>query len=323
MTKELLMKFLCNRCTSKELDDVIQWIDKEAFSEGSKSLAYDDWKSIQEKEYSTSHDERFNLLLDKIHHKININGCVNQERKQKITFSVITTWLTRAAAILLIPVLTFLLCTLSDNAFFSAKHSDLVVDSVEILAPVGARTVVQLSDGSVVHLNYGSKIKYPQFFSGDTREVALTGEGFFNVAHNPKCPFIVKTKRLNIKALGTKFNVQAYPEKDKVGTTLIEGKVVLEQSSENGKPKTIGSLVPGQHVDYNVSTGEISNTKGILRNILPGEMGQSCSIMQVYRKLQKGLSVCLTLRSQSHLKQKTLLIPQNSQMNRFLRFWNQ
>jgi transmembrane sensor len=294
MTKELLVKFLCNRCTSEELDDVVQWIDNEAFSEGSKSLAYDDWKSIQEIGYSTSHDERFNLLLDKIHHKININGCVNQKGKQN-NLSLVTTWLTRAAAILLIPVLTFLFYTLSDNIFFSTKHTVLVVDSVEIIAPVGARTIVQLSDGSEVHLNYGSRIKYPQFFSGDTREVALTGEGFFNVAHNPQCPFIVKTKRLNIKALGTKFNVQAYPEKDKVGTTLIEGKVVLEQSSENGKPKTIGSLVPGQHVDYNISTGAISNTKGNIEKYIAWKDGvimfDNAGIQEVAERLERVFNV--------------------------------
>ncbi len=295
MTEELLIKFLYNRCTYKDLDDVIQWIDKEAFSDGSKSLAYDDWKSFKEIEYSASHDERFNLLLDKIHHKINIHNCINSEARQRRTLSVITNWLTRAAAILMIPVLTFLFYTLSDNSFKSAKYSDVVVDSLEIIAPAGSRTVVQLSDGTEVHLNNGSKIKYPRNFKGDTREMTLSGEGFFDVTHDPKHPFIVKTKRLDIKALGTKFNVLAYPDNDLVATTLIEGKVVVEQSSENGKTRTIGSLVPGQHINYNVNTGAISSTKGNIEKYIAWKDGllvfDNTGINEVAERLERMFNV--------------------------------
>ena len=135
------------------------------------------------------------------------------------------------------------------------QYANLSVDSIEVIAPIGSRTVVQLSDGSEVHLNYGSKIKYPQVFSGDTREVILSGEGYFQVAHNPDKPFIVNTGKLNVKALGTVFNVLAYPGEDNIETTLIEGKVVLEQTENGFKTKTIGAMEPGQHVNYNLKTG--------------------------------------------------------------------
>jgi ferric-dicitrate binding protein FerR (iron transport regulator) len=170
--------------------------------------------------------------------------------------------MTKAAAILLMPVLTFLLYVLYDPSFISSKKNNPELDSIEVIASAGARTIVQLSDGTEVNLNYGSKIKYPRNFIGDTRELRLSGEGFFNVAHDPKHPFVVKSKHLNIKALGTKFNVLTYPENDQVETTLIEGKVVLEQPNENGITKSIGSLIPGEHVNYNSTTGEISITQG-------------------------------------------------------------
>jgi ferric-dicitrate binding protein FerR (iron transport regulator) len=170
--------------------------------------------------------------------------------------------MTKAAAILLIPVLTSLLYVLYDPSFISAKRNNPELDSIEVIASAGARTIVQLSDGTEVNLNYGSKIKYPRNFIGDTRELRLSGEGFFNVSHDPNHPFIVKTKRINIKAVGTKFNVLTYPGNDKVETTLIEGKVILEQPNENGKTKSIGSLIPGEHVNYNSTTGEISSTQG-------------------------------------------------------------
>ena len=300
MTAELLIKFLYNHCTSDELDEVVQWIDKEAFSDGSKSLAYEDWKSFREIAYSDRQNERFDLLLDKIHHKINISNSVSQE--QKITLPLITTWLTRAAAILLIPVLTFLFYTLSDNSFYSAKHSDLVVDSLEIIAPAGSRTVVQLSDGTEVHLNYGSKIKYPRNFKGDTRELTLSGEGYFDVTHNPRKPFVVKTKRVNITALGTKFNVLAYPDNDLVATTLIDGKVVVEQTTENGHLKTIGSLVPGQHVDYNINTGAISSTKGDMEKYIAWKDGflvfDNTGIQEVAERLERMFNVEIVVASE-------------------------
>ena len=154
---------------------------------------------------------------------------------QTLTIPVFTKWLTRAAAILLIPVLGFLFYTLSEKKSISTQYAAAAVDSLEIIAPIGSRTVVQLSDGSTVHLNYGSKIKYPQFFSGETREIELEGEGFFEVAHNPEKPFIVKIRTLNVKALGTAFNVLAYSDDDVIETTLLNGKVVLEKNEQNGE----------------------------------------------------------------------------------------
>ena len=143
-------------------------------------------------------DEKFTAIFDKIKEKIDSNTHNNRKANNKLTVSYATLWITRAAAVLLIPVLTFLFYTLSERKINSDKFTRLAVDSLEVIAPMGSRTVVQLSDGSVVHLNYGSKIKYSQFFSGDTRKVVLTGEGFFKVAHNPEKPFIVKAGNLNI-----------------------------------------------------------------------------------------------------------------------------
>ncbi len=293
MTKELLIKFLENRCTPDELNDVLQWINKNALSDHSKSLAYDDWTSFEAAGNDSENDEKFGLLLDKIHHKINISRRENGSSGK--TIPRITAWLTRAAAILLVPVLTFSIYMLSTNHFQLSGYADRVVDSLEIIAPVGSRTVVQLADGTEVFLNSGSKIKYPKSFKGNTRELALTGEGYFDVAHNPDKPFIVKAKGLHVKALGTQFNVQAYPDEDEVGTTLIEGKVVLDELVEGGTVKTIGSLVPGQHVDYNVHTGKISSTQGDVEKYVAWKDGRlvfdNTGIQEVAAKLGRIFNV--------------------------------
>ena len=101
----------------------------------------------------------------------------------------------------------------------------------------------------------------------------LSGEGYFDVAHNPKKPFIVKTGKLNIKALGTAFNVTAYPDEQLIETTLVNGKVVLIENS-NHKLKTIGAMVPGQHVDFNTQSGEVYSTEGDVEKYISWTQGK-------------------------------------------------
>lgn len=271
MTKEQLINYLNNQCKPEELEDIIQWIENEAFTEESVSLARRDWTNLNEKENFSLQDDRFNSLLDKIHHRINISEANNPEVRQ-VNATKIIRLLTKVAAILLLPVVTFLLYLFYNPTFILSQNSNKVVDSLEVIASAGARTIVQLSDGTIVHLNYGSRIKYPRNFVGETREITLSGEGFFDVFHDPGHPFIVKTKLLDIKALGTKFNVLTYSENDKVETTLIEGKVVLESSDINGTKKTVGSLVPGDHANY-LATGEISTTSGSIEKYVAWKDG--------------------------------------------------
>ena len=292
MKKKLLIKFLDNRCTSEELAEVLEWINKEALSDKGKKLVRDDWKTFKTAEDTSDSNEKFSSLLDKIHHKINING---HAVKQGKTASLLT-WLTRVAAFLLIPVLIFLIYSLPDNPFYTSRYySDLVVDSLEIISPIGARTVMQLSDGTEVHLNYGSSIKYPRTFNGDTREVVLLGEAYFEVAHNPEKPFIVKTGKLNVKALGTRFNVLAYPDNNVVATTLIEGEVVLEQPDADGNTRTIETMSPGQHVDYNAVAGITSSTKGNVEKYIAWKDGllvfDNVSITGVANRLERMFNV--------------------------------
>ena len=295
MTKDTIIKFLNNRCTDAELEEVIRWAEKRAFEKESLDWGYNEWKSFQVDDRKGD-DERFSNLFDKIQSRIDSKSKENgNTNKQKLKLPLLMTWLTRAAAILLIPVLAFLFYTLAQKDIDINEYSSLATDSLEIVAPIGSRTIVQLSDGTEVHLNYGSRIKYPQKFSGDTREVILSGEGYFDVTHNPAKPFIVKTPHLNVKALGTSFNVMAYPDNNEIQTTLVKGKVVLEQNDGDGKIKTIGSMVPGQHVSYNLKTGAIHSAKGNIEKYFAWKDGklifEDAPINQVAEKLSRMFNV--------------------------------
>jgi hypothetical protein len=290
MTQELLIKFLNDKCTDEELKEVLHWIKNDSLDNQSKSWGYRDWTEFETNDNLLDNDN-LSSLLDKIHHKINIKS-----QSIKKPNATIGTWLTRAAAIFLIPVLAFHFYTISNIKSESNSYtSNLTVDSLEIIAPAGSRTVVQLSDGSEVHLNYGSKLKYPQNFTGDTREVILLGEGYFNIAHNPDKPFIVKTGKLNVKALGTKFNVLAYPSEKIIATTLVEGKVIVEQKLANGNIKTIGTMEPGQHVNYNINNELVSCTKGSVEKYIAWKDGklvfENESIAEVTDRLSRMFNV--------------------------------
>lgn len=295
MKKELLIKFLNNKCTETELNEALRWIDADASDEDGRKLAFEDWKAWKETS-DTKENEKFPAIFDKIQERIDNTANGNTiEPEKTLTLHSVRRWITKAAAILLIPVLTFLFYTLSEKKNLSDHYANLVVDSLEVIAPMGSRTVVLLSDGSEVHLNYGSKIKYPQFFTGDARNVVLTGEGFFKVAHNPERPFIVKAGNLNIKAVGTAFNVMAYPDESVIETTLINGKVILEGNKFNKKDKTIGTMTPGQHVEYNTLNGNVSSTEGKVERYTSWTVGklifEDTPIVEVSERLSRMFNV--------------------------------
>lgn len=121
----------------------------------------------------------------------------------------------------------------------------------EIVSDYGQRTHFRLSDGTRVILNAGSKIKTPETFSDSVRSIQLEGQAFFDVSTDSARPFLVNTDRSVTEVLGTKFDIQAYPEDEQVEVTVAEGKVALraKQDTTNLKGKEItknqkGSLSP-------------------------------------------------------------------------------
>jgi ferric-dicitrate binding protein FerR (iron transport regulator) len=101
-----------------------------------------------------------------------------------------------------------------------------------LTTPRGGQFRIALPDGSQVWLNAVSSLKYPTLFTGDTREVELTGEGYFEIAENAQMPFIVKNSRMDIQVLGTAFNMMCYADEDIARTTLVNGKVKVGKGQE-------------------------------------------------------------------------------------------
>ena len=111
----------------------------------------------------------------------------------------------------------------------------------------GEQYQVVLPDGSHVWLNAASSLKYPVVFSGNERVVELTGEAYFEVAHNKAMPFKVKTQQQEVEVLGTHFNVNAYNDEKTTATTLMEGSVKITSIADH--KNTL--IKPGQQSSIN------------------------------------------------------------------------
>lgn len=132
-----------------------------------------------------------------------------------------------------------------------------------VATPNGKNTSFKLPDGSTVWLNAGSKLDYSKINESGNREVHLIGEAFFDVVRNPARPFIIHTSSIDVKVLGTKFNVKAYPEDKTVETSLVQGSVEVFVKNRPGEKYL---LKPNQKLvllneEETVSKSSIASTK--------------------------------------------------------------
>ena len=120
-----------------------------------------------------------------------------------------------------------------------------------------------LPDGTKVTLNASTKFKFPDQFDGGVREVFLDGEAFFDVTHNEKSPFVVRTGKQKISVLGTSFNVMDYSTDDYAVTTLVSGSVEIQAVSETNEHGKVYLLKPNQQAFFDKSSAEVtlSNVK--------------------------------------------------------------
>lgn len=129
------------------------------------------------------------------------------------------------------------------------------VDTAEIMNTVqtltGMEYMLTLSDGTKVFLNAETKLKFPTKFQKEERVVVLEGEAYFEVSKDVAHPFIVKTNGVEVKVLGTSFNLRSYSDESSIATTLVSGKVAMF-AGENSE-----EIVPGEQAVYMKETGKM------------------------------------------------------------------
>ena len=167
----------------------------------------------------------------------------------------------------------------------------------------GQKKIVYLPDGTKVMMNSGSSITYPVPFSEEKRKVSFNGEGFFDVTHNPKMPFIIESSSFSTCVLGTSFNLRTYPGEEKSSVSVVTGKVKLH--NEKGELATLTAARKGtyDHSTQEVTTGDFDEykitawTEGVL--IFENE-----NLRDIFQKLEKWYGVKITIDDNVNLSGK-------------------
>ncbi|GJM29034.1 MAG: anti-sigma factor [Cyclobacteriaceae bacterium] len=152
-------------------------------------------------------------------------------------------WYGIAAAVTFLMIVLFSYYSDWDKPAEVAKSEIVTIKKV---AEKGKISSFRFEDGTIVKLFAGSTIRFPEHFSGESREVYLEGEGFFEVKADPGRPFIVKTNSLLTTALGTSFNVRTYENSGKCDVSLVTGKVKVENLESSTGTLNQVILMPGE-----------------------------------------------------------------------------
>lgn len=178
---------------------------------------------------------------------------------------------------------------------------NLVYNTIRI--PYGKRFQLQLSDGTIVHLNAGTTLRYPvRFIAGQERLVFLDGEAYFDVAKDKKHPFVVNAGNLNVRALGTHFNVSSYDEDDLTDVVLEEGSVAIYTKSQKFDVLKNTVLKPGYKGSF-AKIGNSINVKPVSTDVytswIYGELYfRNMSFKYIAKKLERHYNVTIENHNQ-------------------------
>jgi transmembrane sensor len=243
VNRELIVKYLNNTCSADErllVERFLQLPESEILlNEILAEQSLQDWKTFTT---DNTKSEKLPLWQEAIHQKIS--------RKQQIR-SIKKPFVLRYAAIWL----TFIIGFGGYGVWRLKKNQPQTVAYFENINPNGRRSIITLPDSSVIYLGAGSKLKYPNKFAGNTREVSLTGEAFFEITKNPKKPFIIHTGDITTKVLGTSFKIEAF-KAHPLSVAVATGKVRVDQHLGNHQVRSLAVLTPGQKVTWNAGKAE-------------------------------------------------------------------
>lgn len=237
---KILLNYSKGKYSYNDYLKVKNWFNRVEGNMEMKEQLFAQWEKLTEED--KSEDDSLQHIFEKIQYTILL------EEKKRDKNNVIWNFYRKAAAILLIPVLAFSLWYYlsSKSPQFNTPVETIVQGWVEINAPDGARVEFFLPDSSSGWLNSGSKLKYPTVFNRQ-RKVKLTGEAYFEVKHLDQSDFIVSIADMDVKVLGTKFNVSAYSDEPCTYVVLNEGKVDI-----NGKAGVFNyTLLPNEKITFN------------------------------------------------------------------------
>jgi transmembrane sensor len=232
----LLKQYLANTISKDDYEKLMHHISRSASDHELHQLMKEDWEDLAG-EQSIDNTPN-NILYQKIIADPRFK--LTKKRVDKPAFSF--RMFIRVAA----GVLLFLCVGLVVNYHLKKIPQQKEIVYQEKIIPLGQKTQMELSDGTVIWLNSGSRIKFPLNFTGDKRELYLQGEAYFDVAHDASRPFIIHTGNVITQVIGTAFNIKAYGPTE-LDITVSRGKV-----SVGLKNRQLGVLTSNRGLSYNI-----------------------------------------------------------------------
>lgn len=243
----LIGKHISGNSTPEEMNEILQWLEASA----DNRTYYAQYQMLWFNGDTELHKEN-QSRWEHLQSRIQDRETIKQEKE-----SIILDNKERITKILRIAATFILLVGISAIFYFINKSSGVSGYAQNILeVPYGSRSNLTLPDGTKLWVNSGSKLTYNNGYGKNNRDIYLIGEAYFDVAKNRKLPFVVHAQNLKIKALGTSFNVKAYPDENKVETTLVHGLIEIEKQGI----KNPYYLKPSQKLVFSDPLNEKSNS---------------------------------------------------------------
>lgn len=262
--KVLIVKYLQSEATPEEQKLVENFI---ASSERNKQL-FESYRGLmfltQKKRVDYNPDKAWERVLNRIQKIQNENSGSSPVIKRSIRNLPIYKFVLSSAAAILVILVGIVALMNNEKVAMKQISSGLTVASPS-----------KLPDGSSIVLNSNSTLKFPEKFEKDVREVSIFGEAYFEVTPDPDKPFIIHANGMDIKVLGTSFNVEAYPGDDFVKVTVSSGKVAVYPSGtpEVSIKKDSRYLTAGEIATYSHKTGVIFKSVNDDFNVLSWKTG--------------------------------------------------
>jgi transmembrane sensor len=225
----LIVSYLTDSISEEELVRLKQWIQASNENRSYFNLLKDSWilSGKRNSDSLTNTEESWNRISNNLIHKD-----FRFRSREKVDF---TKYFKLAASWLLVFALASAITWRISNRPKATKSAN-TKQTIEVTTPLGARSMIKMPDSSQIWLNAGTTITYNMNYGQQTRTITLSGEAYFMVAKDSLHPFLVNTQGIVVSALGTCFNVKAYPEEKTISTTLEEGKIgikVLNMADKN------------------------------------------------------------------------------------------
>ncbi|HKO80755.1 MAG TPA: FecR domain-containing protein, partial [Chitinophagaceae bacterium] len=248
----LITRKLSGEASQSELDELAGLLSADPALKEEADIYTRYWEQQQQEQNVNTE-----LALQKVLGQINIDTEPTYSSIDEIPVKRMNVW----KIIMRIAVMLVLLAGLGIGAyklFINPKRVDTVqADLVQKQNAKGVKSTIELADGSKIWLNADSKVQYPALFNGNTREVYLNGEAFFDIAKNPSKPFIIHLSNGTVRVLGTSFNIKAYDNEPVVETSVATGKVAFIPRLKNNRKADTVFLTPNNKVVYRLDEEKI------------------------------------------------------------------